>query len=74
MIDINLLEHEQMREEARQYNNPNQGGQNSYQNNQFAAKKSPGYSSMERTVNFPKGANFGASPMIMSPLATSGAA
>jgi hypothetical protein len=65
-----------MREEARAINNPNSQnntGASTFNQTSMAAKKSPGYSSLERTMNIPK-LSFGASPMVMSPLAQSGAA
>jgi hypothetical protein len=67
------IEHEQMREEARAFNNPNSQNNTSGFNQTMNAKKSPGYSSLERTMNIPK-LGFAASPMVMSPLAQSGAA
>jgi hypothetical protein len=62
------IEHEQMREEARAFNNPNNQNNSSGFNQTLNAKKSPGFSSLERTMNIPK-LGFGASPMVMSPLA-----
>ena len=59
------IKHEQMREEARAFNNPNSQNNTSGFNQ---TKKSPGFSSLERTMNIPK-LGFGASPMILSPLA-----
>jgi hypothetical protein len=57
-----------MREEARAFNNPNNQNNSSGFNQTLNAKKSPGFSSLERTMNIPK-LGFGASPMVMSPLA-----
>jgi len=54
-----------MREEARAFNNPNNQNNLSGFNQ---TKKSPGFSSLEKTMNIPK-LGFGASPMVMSPLA-----
>ncbi len=62
-----------MREEARAFNNPNSQFNSSGFNQTMNAKKSPGYTSLERSMNIPK-LGFGASPMVMSPLAQSGAA
>ena len=62
-----------MREEARAFNNPNSQNNSAGFNQTVGAKKSPGYSSLERTMNIPK-LGFGASPQVMSPLAASGAA
>ena len=58
------IKHEQMREEARAFNNPN----NQNNTSGFNQTKSPGFSSLERTMNIPK-LGFGASPMMLSPLA-----
>lgn len=64
-----------MREEARAFNNPNsQNNSGGFHQTTMGAKKSPGYSSLERTMNMPPKLGFGASPMVMSPLASSGAA
>ena len=57
-----------MREEARALNNPNIQNNTSGFNQTMSAKKSPGFTSLERTMNIPK-LGFGASPIVMSPLA-----